>query len=490
MGQHGVGLVVNMLGMVVVARNFSFADFGFFSFLLAVFRIAAFVSEGGIGDRFANQFDSEGNTDQKNKRLAEALSGLVTTGIVLLFILLGAVILVNSSTYSLVPRLWFAAILWLAAFLQNVNGLAVSCLHITGKHHEVSDSLVRKHGLFLFLIWIITQTGNPVLLLAALLIPEIYHRVKLRKMVPLPWTLTTNLFSRSANCLEQSLAHLFCGEALSLIFHADLFILGMFVSFSQLGIYSEAILFGRFFLLIPFGVRPVLHRYFAKISLEEDGDIAAKLGQKCAVVQAYLFFSHALLGLILLNYFDDALHLFLESYGAEIPAFTLFTVMLPGFLFYAAIPPYELLLQVQQRESVLGKISVLVLALNVALNFYLIPFANIVGAAWGTVVSMLVYFFILQSLKMPEYRSQMFSFLFGGGIVYLFYNALEWIDFSLWLYVLLVPPLLYLAFYVTGFFDIDVYSSSITEENDSLKLQIRPEATLLPSVQEEENRHG
>lgn len=448
-GQHFIDLLVNLAAMIIVARSFNIAAFGEFSYLIALFHIVGFISEAGICDRLRNHYALA----TKNKEiLRDAAGALFCTGV------LATLFLLTSAAYSLsqpVTQDRFIAYILIAAAipLRNGNRLRTTLLHVRGEHRDASRLMVKKNFAFLAVVWILSSLQLLPLLLGSFLVAEIYQRIGLRKSTGRIKLFQPSFFKKALSTIGQSTQHLFSGEALNLLFHTDLFILGLFTASTQLGIYAEAALFGRFFLLIPVGLRPVLHRHFA--SLATAGD-ALKFSKDVFKFRAFIFYFHTLLALILTIYFDDTVHFILGLYGSEIASYDLFTIMLPGFLFYAAIIVNESALEASGSAPFLSLISFLVISLNVVLCFYLIPFAGSVGAALSTVICLLLYFFTLCAIKITTFsRVPLIDFLVAAAVSYLLYIVLEWLNLTFYIFMFTVPPTLFLALYLLSFFDFN-----------------------------------
>jgi O-antigen/teichoic acid export membrane protein len=94
-----------------------------------------------------------------------------------------------------------------------------------------------------------------------------------------------------------------------------------------------------------------------------------------------------------------------------------------------------------------------VFAANFALNVYLVPSEGLFGAAFATMFSMLLHFLLFGAHLAPAYRLKKSIYLPAGGAVYLVYVVMQGIGPGLLTAIFLVPLLLSLLFYLTGFFD-------------------------------------
>ncbi|MFW2366593.1 MAG: lipopolysaccharide biosynthesis protein [Desulforhopalus sp.] len=452
-GLHFIDLLVSLLAMVIVARSFDLAGFGIYSYLVGVFHIVAFISEAGICDRFRNRYA----LDQDREQLLTASAGaLLCTGLaVVIFFLITGVF--DTSLTRIEERLSAYFLIAAAVPIGNSNRLRITLLHVEGDHKTATRLVLQKNLLFLGCIWLLSFWGQPSILVGSFLIAEVFLRLASIKRVDIPPIFRTSFIANAIQTVRDSLRHLFSGETFTLIFHADLFILGLFVTSDELGVYAEAALFARLFLLVPVALRPVMHRHFARlVSAEDTRTFATNL----IAFRAYLFYGHSLLALFLTNYFSDILHLLLGFYGSEKISYDLFTLMLPGFLFYAAAIVNESALEASGNAPFLSQLSTIFISANVLFCFYLIPFAGIFGAAIASLLCLLIYFFTLNTFKITTVcPTKILEFLAAGSTVYLFHSFLKQLNLSLVFFAITVPPLLYLAFYLLNFFDIGDYNT-------------------------------
>ena len=134
--------------------------------------------------------------------------------------------------------------------------------------------------------------------------------------------------------------------------------------------------------------------------------------------------------------------------------------MLPGFLFYAAAIVNESAMEASGNAPFLSQLSTIFICVNVLFCFYLIPFAGVFGAAIASLVCLLVYFFTLNTFKITTLCStRILEFLAAGATVYLFHSLLARLELSLFFFVITVPPLLYMIFYLLNFYDFGDYNT-------------------------------
>lgn len=444
-GQHFFELLVGILAMVIVARYQNITAFGYFSYLLALFHLGCFVSEAGISDHFRNRYlDS-----QDKNELAEAAGALrITSTLAFLCFLTVTWAQIRSSFVEIPTEIYI--IIAVTIPFANSNRLKAAYLHANGKHSLVAKALVKKQLVFLGLVFF-GATLHIVFLIIALLVAEIFAAWLYRKHVKLPGFFRILPASQAVTYVRASSIHLFSGETLRLIFHSDIFILGFFLHGENIGIYSEASLLGRFFILVPVAIRPFIHRRFKEYVA---GGVADKFAKNIFTIQSYSYFLHALLALFVSIYFEDALLHILGESDFTVQSYRLFLIMLPGFLLYATAIIGEMAFESASQAPFLGKLSYYVTGLNVLLNLYLVPFAGTTGSAISTVISLLCYSCIVISVKStPFSRSPLFDYLAGAATLYLIYKIFVWLHLSIFYFIFIIPVLLYFIFYLLSIFD-------------------------------------
>ena len=92
---------------------------------------------------------------------------------------------------------------------------------------------------------------------------------------------------------------------------------------------------------------------------------------------------------------------------------------------------------------------------NILLNFYLVPFAGIFGAACATLISMIAYFIAFDVFLDKSHKIKKWSYLSAAAGVYLIYMLMRTLNFGLISNVILTPIILFLVFFGIGFFNVE-----------------------------------
>lgn len=115
-----------------------------------------------------------------------------------------------------------------------------------------------------------------------------------------------------------------------------------------------------------------------------------------------MFYFQSLPALFVLLHFPEVMHAFYHTRGEELLSYAVFTVLVPGLIFFATVTSQEAVYEAHEEISVLKKLAVSIAILNVVLNLYLVPFAGIFGSACATTISMFAYFMAFDIQKNIE----------------------------------------------------------------------------------------
>lgn len=149
------------------------------------------------------------------------------------------------------------------------------------------------------------------------------------------------------------------------------------------------------------------------------------------------------------------MNVFFDVRGEALVSCRIFSVIIPGLIFFAALTSQEPIFEANDQVSDLKKIIFIITTVNTALNIYLIPFAGVFGAAAATMISMLVYFIVFDLYLAGSQRIRKTSYLFAGAGVYLLYMLMRALDFSFMIGLLLIPASLFVMLLAMGFFHLE-----------------------------------
>ncbi len=450
-GQGAIDLIINLIAMIMVERSLNQAGLGIFSFILSIYFTIGYLSEFGVPGFLERAVALTGNGKTRTEATMRALaairlSGLTTAG---LFI-------VTAFKDTSITRIEESAIIYVIIGLsipfRNINRLKLSMLQGTGLHSLVSKLRTKKRLFYLGCIIFLLITGvRPSMLVIALILPEILQTIQLRREIKLPGVFKTGLQLKTAIAtLKKSKDFLLTENAFDIILYLDFLILGIFISSNQLGIYSEASIIARIFLLIPVSIKPVIRNMYCNIVAKNEYNT---FGLTANRISTLIFFINALIALYLLLFFQNIMNLFFITHGEELISFKIFTIILPGLLFYATAITKEPVYEALDRQKSLQSLAILIFIVNLFLNIYLVPFAGISGAASATMLSTFL-FFIINEKKLNGITGTSFYSWFTAGVwIYVFYTVCQYTTNYPVLTFLFLPPALFICFFLSGFFD-------------------------------------
>ena len=140
-------------------------------------------------------------------------------------------------------------------------------------------------------------------------------------------------------------------------------------------------------------------------------------------------------------------------------SFTIFSVFVPGLIFYGAFSAQDSLYEAVGQVAHLRRLTMITSGINVVLTFYLVPVAGFYGAAIATMITMLLYFGLFGRDLKPPIRIEKTTYMVAGLAVYLVYAMFEGWDIGLAASTWLAPVILWLLFYLIGMFGVDARQS-------------------------------
>jgi len=168
--------------------------------------------------------------------------------------------------------------------------------------------------------------------------------------------------------------------------YADVVILGLFQSDKEVGVYRVVVQFSS---LVVFGLtvlNQMLHPYFSSLYAEEK----IKELQKLVSISSRVIFILALFPTLLFLFFGEVVISYL--YGKEyIVGISALSILVVGQLLNAAFGSVGALLNMTGHEKDAMRGMLIALVVNIVLNFLLIPFFGMEGAAISTVISLLIW---------------------------------------------------------------------------------------------------
>jgi O-antigen/teichoic acid export membrane protein len=451
-GEEAFDLITSLLILVMVERTYGQQGLGIYAYLTACFFAVRYLANYGIDRHVEIETARLGAVPRRNRQIAAGYQAVLYTSAA------GALVLMASAGFDtshtqVHERLGAYVIMALTLGPANVNRLKLAILQGMGRHSRVAQLRFWRHGLILGAMFLLTRAKvPPSYLLVAFLIADIITGFYLRRHIKFPKRMAVFKHPRQVwATLQRGQAHLFTDNAVELLLNIDLFVLGLFVSDYELGVYAEAAVLARLLLIVSQGVKPILRRRYAMLA-ERGKTVLLKsaVGRSSAI----LFSLQAAMILIVLLYFPALLDFLFETRSEAVQSFRVFLVFVPGIIFYTVFSAQEPIYEALNRAYDLKKLTLTTVVVNLLLSFYLVPAAGIYGAAVATMTTMLVHFLLFgRHLEIgPDLRKS--SLITAGLAFYLVYTLLNNAALSPAVTCWLGPMLLGLGFYGCGIFGV------------------------------------
>lgn len=457
-GQEGFELIVALLVMIIVERTYGQQGLGIYAYLTACLYGVRYLANFGVARHAEIEAARLTDGTHRNQRIFEGYQAIVLTSLVAAFILLVSSKFDTSHT-RVHERMGAYVIMALALPTANVNSFKLAVMQGMGQHARVARLRMLRHGLILMAIFFLARIGvPPSYLLAAYMVADMVVGIKLRRHLKFSgWQTVFKQPRKLWDTLHQGQAHLCTDNALDLLFTIDLFILGIFVSDWDLGVYAEAAVLVRSFLIVSQGVKPILRRQYTMLAAHKSIDaLLAAFRRQCVL----LFTLQAILTLVTLFYFPAVLDHLFEVRGETAQSFKIFLVFVPGLIFYAAFSAQEPVYEALEQASDLKRLTLITAGTNLLLSLYLIPTAGLYGAAAATMATMLIHFFLFGGRLAVGLGLRKSDFMSAGLVLYLVYTLLEAAEWNPAVNSLLGPMLLISGFSGCGMFGLEPEADS------------------------------
>jgi O-antigen/teichoic acid export membrane protein len=448
-GESAIDIAVSILLLVLVGRAYGPGGLGVYSFLLSIFVIISFLAEFGVG-KYVERELAVGERQDVQNLLSE------TRGVVLLSGLLGGLGTLLLGKWivgaSLVARdAWPGICVLAVAIPLNIySGYQASVLHGRNDHGAASRAGFVKRLVLLGSVYLLSGARlRPDLLVTAFVFSEIAHIFLVKRAVRMPSLVATLKKLRVAgDTVRKSLRFYFTHEGLRILFFVDFFILGFFVTSVQEGSYAEASVLARLFLIIPLGAAPLFRvRIYNSTGADRERIFVDSLR-----TAARFFSFHSITALAFLLYFPYILRAVFRVQG-DIPIFfRIFSLLLPGLLLFSSTVVLEPLFSIGNREEGLNRIALRVFVVNAFLNFYLIPYAGVFGAATATSISLVIYFILFVRAVGEKGAIPIKAYLLSGALVYVAYQILDSVRIPFLFVLLIIATVLPLLFWIVGLY--------------------------------------
>jgi O-antigen/teichoic acid export membrane protein len=446
-----LSLFVSLLSFVVVENKYGREGLGFFSFVFAVYVLGSYLAELGVSTYVERSVPLLASRPEKEERL---LTDAVQTSLILS--VLGGVVLLGAFFWPfrltrMSMDLATLLLLCLALPAHNYNRLRVAALHARGSHETAARLRLVKRLVFMGSVFFMVASGAPLPYLAAcFLLPETVVLFLYTRTAGLPSMGQPLLsFERFWDTCKQAQRTLFTDDALEVLLHIDFFVLGLFVSAWEEGVYAKASVLARLFLVVPLSMEPIFRQRYCTLAAEGRH---AEMSKSMRRVAARFFFWNSVLLICFILYYETVITFLFPERVQIHDSLLIFQELAVGLLFYASVAAVEPVYEATDRIEVLRKIVVRILILNLALNLYLVPYAGAVGAATASAVSMIAFFLMFGKGPEPLLRLARMKYLCAGAGTYVCYRLFHSLDAPWWLALPGMPVLMWVLLGLSGLF--------------------------------------
>lgn len=449
-GESAVDLGVNLIVMIMIERSLGGEGLGIFAFMLSILVFVGFASDFGL----SRYLEFKVAVDERKRAREEVIENVYcslscTSFLCVVFLLVAALTHVHVTRVDEHAVGYF--IIGLTVFLNNLNHIRIAILQGRGKFETASSLRIWKRVYLLVAVYFMSMWEfPPSLMMLGYLASELGMLKKSAQSVKLPGVRKILAQRKKVvQTLQQSREFLLTDEALDVVLYLDFFILGYFVSSASLGMYAEASVLARIFLLMPSSIKPVFRRYYFR--LVNADQVPSVFLSACSAAKL-IFFLHSVLALYVLLYYSAVMESLYHVQGGNMVPFYIFVEILPGLLFFSAVTSQEPVYEVDGKEVLLQKTVIVVAFLNLVLNCFFIPFAGFYGAAFATSCSMFVYFFLFGRGLASQFHLPKIKFVIAGFAIYLIYMLFHSLELPFSVAFFLVPSGLFILLYGINFF--------------------------------------
>lgn len=370
---------------VYLARSLGKDNFGIFSFGLAFGLIVMVIVDFGLNQLFVREISR--NKDLASKYL---FNGIIIKTLLAGLAMLIAYLFLNIMNYPAQVKI-VAYILLLFALMQSFNELCFSVFRAFERmYYEMCIKILRMLmlvGLIFYLVknnyglvvsvWAFPAAEFIVLGVAAFIVYTKFAKISFEFD-----------YRFSNRIVKESSLFFFSAIFTTLYLYVDQIMISKLRNTAEVGIYSAAANIAIALVFIPLmyanSIYPVISRFYIKSKK------SLKLVYERSFKYMFVLGLPIAAGIFALS---DKLILFL--YGEEYSASAAVLAMLSGYIFLKFLNPvtgYTLMAINQQGTRLIGQASAA--AINIALNFVLIPIYGIIGAAAATLITEVIFFFI------------------------------------------------------------------------------------------------
>ena len=244
-----------------------------------------------------------------------------------------------------------------------------------------------------------------------------------------------------------SLPLIFTGFLVLVIKWVDVFMIGIFRTTSEVGIYNVALPTANLLVIVPTALMglfmPIITELYSKRKFNDIKVLSITTSKWIFFVNLPLFFIILLFSKRILN----------VAFGSEyVAGYGALLILIFGYLFHSLTHPYTSVLGVIKKTNLILYIMIVAALINVLLNYILIPKIGIIGGAIATSFSLFISFLlsaiiVYKLTKINTLETNYFKAIFAGIIsFFIIYSISDFFDTNSF-FILISFCLLFLLVY-------------------------------------------
>ncbi len=380
------GRLLKMFLVVYAARQLGTEGWGIFSYAISIASLLMIFADIGIDNLIIREISQK----KEGHKIFISAALLIKTAILLLSILL--VIFVSPHISSIPEAVGLFSIVAVILFFDVIRNSGFAINRVLEKMERETIIKVVMNSVILVLgIALIKTDPSPMSLAVSYAIGSIIGALLIagvvRKVVA-PFVTKINKETFKV-VLGTTLPFAILALVGSIMANTDVFMLGIWKTPEDIGVYAAAQRFYQFLIMLPSMIATAMFPLMSRLAHKENQKFKIVL-EKALFVLAVIGMPIALGGIVLTN--QIVLLVFGQAYAEAIPVLYIFMIMLlvtlPMTLLINSIFVYN-----QQRKLV--NANIFGVLGNVLLNFLLIPKFGATGAAVATLISTVMIMYVL-----------------------------------------------------------------------------------------------
>lgn len=227
----------------------------------------------------------------------------------------------------------------------------------------------------------------------------------------------------------------------------DIFMIGIFRTASEVGIYNVALPTANLLVIVPTALMglfmPVITELYSKKKKEDVKDLSK-------IISKWIFFANLPIFFLIFLFSKPILTI---AFGSEyVVGYVALSVLLIGYLIASLSHTYSSILSMIKKTKVIMYVVIITTLINIILNYILIPKIGIVGGAIATSISLILacLFFAIYTYKFTKIQPLKLNYFKGilSGLIALlliYYLSILYNPYSI--FILFIFGLLFLAVY-------------------------------------------